>query len=273
MNQDQENGIRDPNAASAHAFMQFKPRKTVRVADTKITDRAFRPDSVPESPLENGLHSPLKNSAILSSMPRISTTSSEGIVCDKMFMEPSEEVENTVLNLKSVEQHFRNTRIDSSKSGHGFVPRFTFYSEKTGVVRSAHFESLDINNCGYSVSDIINDPFWIDISCPTTREVYDVAQVFGFHPLTTEDIQTSDTREKCEVFSRYVFVVIKSFEKDQFKPNFLDPITFFICLFEGCVISVQVLIRFHIRNLRTENMFDLELTSYQLMVFKFRQSG
>ena len=218
MNPDQDKDILDPNAASAHAFLQFKPRKTLRIADSgkpPARDEYNRRNSIPESPLENGLHSPLKNEGIMSSMPRFSTASSDGVVCDKLYMEPSVENENTTLNLNIVEQHFNSTRSDSTKSGHGYVPRFTFYSEKTGVVRSSHFETLDIKNCGHSVTDIIKDTFWIDITCPSLKEVYDVAQVFGFHPLTTEDIQTTDTREKCEVFSKYVFVVIKSFEKDQ----------------------------------------------------------
>ena len=232
--------IRDQNAASAHAFLQFKPKKTYRQPEVgRISLREDqRRNSLPDSPFESGLHSPLKPGFVMNSMPKLSQASSEGVVCEKMFMEPAGEDDNTMLNLNIVERHFLNTRADSTKSGHGYVPRYTFYSEKTGVVRSAHFESLDIKNCGHKVSEILNDTFWMDIICPSPKEVYDVSQVFGLHPLTTEDIQTPDTREKCEVFSKYVFLVIKSFEKDQFQPKFLEPITFFICLFENCVISV-----------------------------------
>lgn len=66
------------------------------------------------------------------------------------------------------------------------------------------------------------------------------AQLFNIHPLTTEDIQTHDTREKCEVFPNYFFVCIKTFVQDELSENYLRSILFFILVFKECVITVTM---------------------------------
>jgi len=66
--------------------------------------------------------------------------------------------------------------------------------------------------------------FWLDICAPTEEEMKMLAnvnhlnislenisahfnsQVFSIHPLTTEDIQTYDTREKFELYASYYFI-------------------------------------------------------------------
>ncbi|KAJ3259697.1 CorA metal ion transporter [Boothiomyces macroporosus] len=102
--------------------------------------------------------------------------------------------------------------------------------------------------------DDIASPFWIDCLSPTLIEMNDISKLFHLHPLTNEDIQTSDTREKCEVFEKYFFVVVRSFEQDQYKNSFMQPIT---------VSIFQYSPTFHSRNVRSR--ID-QLSAYGLHV-------
>ncbi|KAI8914332.1 hypothetical protein EDD86DRAFT_244544 [Gorgonomyces haynaldii] len=91
-------------------------------------------------------------------------------------------------------------------------------------------------------------PFWLNFCEPTEQEMEAISAAFGIHPLTNEDIQTPDTREKCEVFPNYYFVVIRSFDQDSFSATYLQPVPVFICIFRECVISFQFSRNAHPRN-------------------------
>ena len=122
------------------------------------------------------------------------------------------------------------------------TPRFMFYSDLTGQISAPTFESLPLQSTSVnlSVSSILTQaPFWIDVCQPTTEEMNMFTRIFGIHPLTTEDIQTDDTREKCEVFPNYYFISYRTFDADQFSPGFLQPIHMFIVVFKECVLSVS----------------------------------
>lgn len=69
-------------------------------------------------------------------------------------------------------------------------------------------------------------------------EVFD--QVFGIHPLTTEDIQMEETREKIELFRNYYFVCFRSFEQDPYSPTYLEPLNMYIIVFREGTLSVRV---------------------------------
>lgn len=138
-----------------------------------------------------------------------------------------------------------------SRSSTQATPRFTFYSEKTGIMRASRFDSLNISIHQSDVRSLLaTNPFWIDVNAPTMEEMDEISKVFGLHPLTTEDILTEDTREKCEVFTRYVFVVIKTFDSDQYKSTFLSPIPVYIVIFDECILSFSSLSNPHSRNVR-----------------------
>ena len=82
--------------------------------------------------------------------------------------------------------------------------RFLFYSERTGLKKASSFDSLKFEK---DPSNLLpGTTFWLDINLPTPSEMALIGRIFGIHPLTIEDIQTSDTREKCEVFPNYYFV-------------------------------------------------------------------
>jgi hypothetical protein len=119
-------------------------------------------------------------------------------------------------------------------------PRFMFYSDTTGTLRSDLFERLPISDIGFSISDVLRSgPFWLDVCSPTNAEMHMFTRVFGIHPLTTEDILTSDTREKCEVFPNYYFITIRTFDSDEYSMTYLHPINVYIVVFRECVLSVS----------------------------------
>ncbi|OAJ37664.1 hypothetical protein BDEG_21663 [Batrachochytrium dendrobatidis JEL423] len=88
-------------------------------------------------------------------------------------------------------------RQSSSASSKYATSRFMFFSETTGVVRAPTFDEINLNKFDRPVKDILEDgPFWLDVCQPTPTEMFNISRAFGIHPLTDEDIQTPDTREK-----------------------------------------------------------------------------
>jgi hypothetical protein len=67
-------------------------------------------------------------------------------------------------------------------------------------------------------------------------------QVFSIHPLTTEDIQMEETREKIELFRNYYFVCFRSFDQDQYSPTYLEPLNMYIIVFREGILSVRSLL-------------------------------
>ncbi|UZJ51525.1 hypothetical protein CBS101457_000845 [Exobasidium rhododendri] len=61
--------------------------------------------------------------------------------------------------------------------------------------------------------------WWLDINCPTYRDMTELSKMFPLHPLTVEDILQQDTREKVEMFEslNYYFVVIRAIDEKYFK--------------------------------------------------------
>ncbi|KAJ3406284.1 CorA metal ion transporter [Chytridiales sp. JEL 0842] len=126
------------------------------------------------------------------------------------------------------------------ENGHA-APRFMFYSDTTGTLRSEYFEELDLRGVGMGVLEVLESgPFWLDVCNPSNEEMHMFTRVFGIHPLTTEDILTSDTREKCEVFPNYYFITIRSFDGDEYSMTYLHPINVYIVVFRECVLSFHM---------------------------------
>lgn len=49
---------------------------------------------------------------------------------------------------------------------------------------------------------------WADVSDPTSRDFEELAEEFGFHPLSIEDCRNEHQRPKVEEFSGYYFIVL-----------------------------------------------------------------
>ena len=65
-------------------------------------------------------------------------------------------------------------------------------------------------------------------------------QVFNIHPLTTEDIQMEETREKIELFRDYYFVCFRGFDQDPYSPTHLEPLNMYIIVFRDGILSVRI---------------------------------
>ena len=64
-------------------------------------------------------------------------------------------------------------------------------------------------------------------------------KVFSIHPLTTEDIQMEETREKIELFRNYYLVCFRSFDQDPYSPTHLEPLNMYIIVFREGILSVS----------------------------------
>lgn len=64
-----------------------------------------------------------------------------------------------------------------------------------------------------------SNPWWLDIRCPTYKDMRELSTFFPLHPLTVEDILKQEPREKVETFDRlgYYFVVIRALDENYFK--------------------------------------------------------
>ena len=64
-------------------------------------------------------------------------------------------------------------------------------------------------------------------------------QVFGIHPLTAEDIQMEEAREKIELFRTYYLVCFRSFDQDPYSPTHLEPLNMYIIVLREGILSVR----------------------------------
>jgi Mg2+ and Co2+ transporter CorA len=61
--------------------------------------------------------------------------------------------------------------------------------------------------------------WWLDVSCPTWKDLRDIGELLGLHPLTLEDVLHQDPREKFEMYSKlgYYFIVVRALDEQYFK--------------------------------------------------------
>ncbi|PJF17781.1 Mg2+, CorA-like/Zinc transporter domain-containing protein [Paramicrosporidium saccamoebae] len=89
--------------------------------------------------------------------------------------------------------------------------KYTYYSNDTDIRQAWSLDALlqpgEVTNDMFSGS---KEPFWIDIVTPNSDDLSRLASVFGVHPLSIEDVQMADSREKCEIFEHYLFLCIQT---------------------------------------------------------------
>ena len=76
-----------------------------------------------------------------------------------------------------------------------------------------------VKNEDITEASIRSDPWWLDIRCPTYKDMQQLGQHFPLHPLTVEDILKQEQREKVETFERlgYYFVVLRALDENYFR--------------------------------------------------------
>ncbi|KAH9943148.1 cora-domain-containing protein [Epithele typhae] len=92
--------------------------------------------------------------------------------------------------------------------------------------------------------------WWLDVLAPTDDEMKLLSKVFSIHPLTTEDIQMEETREKIELFRNYYLVCFRSFDQDPYSPTHLEPLNMYIIVFRDGILSFHFRPTPHPQNVR-----------------------
>ncbi|KAL6309832.1 hypothetical protein BKA93DRAFT_723055 [Sparassis latifolia] len=92
--------------------------------------------------------------------------------------------------------------------------------------------------------------WWLDVLSPTDEEMRMLSKVFSIHPLTTEDIQMEETREKIELFRHYYLVCFRGFDQDPYSPTHLEPLNMYIIVFRDGIISFHFRSTPHPQNVR-----------------------
>ncbi|TIB05574.1 hypothetical protein E3P96_01131 [Wallemia ichthyophaga] len=100
------------------------------------------------------------------------------------------------------------------------------------------------------VDDSEANTWWLDVLSPTDSEMRTLSKVFGIHPLTTEDIQMEESREKIELFRNYYLVCFRSFDQDPHSPTYLEPLNMYIIVFREGTLSFHFRATPHPHNVR-----------------------
>ncbi|KNZ76015.1 Putative metal ion transporter C17A12.14 [Termitomyces sp. J132] len=142
-------------------------------------------------------------------------------------------------------------------AGHDRPYRFSFYSN--ALAATIHARSLsELPADGQTFEQLFvgvhpegNDrTWWLDVLSPTDEEMKMLSKVFSIHPLTTEDIQMEETREKIELFRNYYLVCFRSFDQDQYSPTYLEPLNMYIIVFREGILSFHFRPTPHPQNVR-----------------------
>lgn len=118
------------------------------------------------------------------------------------------------------------------------------------------------------VSLLKDNIFWIDISCPTDLDMKIISKIFKVHPLTIEDMQTADTREKCEIFESYIFLCLRVCDDSSSSCGESEFTNIYIAMFGDYIFSIHFTPLSHIKNIlrRLEHLSSyLQLTPDWIM--------
>lgn len=133
--------------------------------------------------------------------------------------------------------------------------RFGFFSsESQTTVHAAELGDLVLP--GDSFRDLFQlgpegGVWWLDVVNPTEAELDAISKAFSIHPLTQEDIQTQEAREKVELFKQYYFVCFRTFyQMDKTSEEFLEPVNFYMVVFRDGVLTFSFVDNPHASNVR-----------------------
>jgi magnesium transporter len=92
--------------------------------------------------------------------------------------------------------------------------------------------------------------WWLDVTNPTSAELECLRKAFKIHPLTREDIEQQEAREKVELFSQYYFVCFRSFHSEPTSDDFLQAVNVYIVVCDEGVLSFSFSDTPHAANVR-----------------------
>ncbi|KAI9436809.1 cora-domain-containing protein [Lactarius psammicola] len=136
------------------------------------------------------------------------------------------------------------------RTGSGLGPQLT------SPFSRSNREDAKILHVGNGRAPLVTDAdfegctWWLDILSPTDEEMKMLSKVFGIHPLTAEDIQMEEAREKIELFRTYYLVCFRSFDQDPYSPTHLEPLNMYIIVFREGILSFHFRPTPHPQNVR-----------------------
>lgn len=152
-------------------------------------------------------------------------------------------------------------------------PRFSLFN--TRDEHTAHAASiLGLLGAASAASAFSNSgdlTWWLDCRGITSNELSALAQAFGIHPLTAEDILVQEAREKFEVFDRYCFISFHSFDTDASdaiarpKQFYMVAFTRGILTFHNDTVPHPANVRRRVRQLRKYFRVDANWLCYALI--------
>ncbi|ORY69476.1 uncharacterized protein BCR38DRAFT_332049 [Pseudomassariella vexata] len=122
--------------------------------------------------------------------------------------------------------------------------RFSFFSSTwESTIHATDFSDLVLP--GEDVRGLFQFPhgeqdgvWWLNVNQPAEDEVRTLCRAFGIHPLTVEDINTQETREKIELFPSYYFACFRSFNvvQEEDGPDY-EPYNIYVVVFREGTLS------------------------------------
>ncbi|KAJ5661589.1 uncharacterized protein N7477_009205 [Penicillium maclennaniae] len=172
---------------------------------------------------------------------------SDSTETSQTFGDFDEPVENgKVMDEKELVETLQNTNEPT---------RFGFFSsESQTTVHAADLGDLVLP--GDTFRDLFQlgpegGVWWLDVVNPTDDELGAISRAFNIHPLTQEDIQTQEAREKVELFKQYYFVCFRTFyQMDKTSEEFLEPVNFYMVVFRDGVLTFSFVDNPHASNVR-----------------------
>ncbi|RHZ88600.1 hypothetical protein Glove_22g210 [Diversispora epigaea] len=125
--------------------------------------------------------------------------------------------------------------------------RYIFYSSLIGTIRAKKFTDIvknvpdkieNVPSKGITMTELLKKGyFWIDVLSPTESEMRMISKIFQIHPLTMEDIETEETREKCELFKNYYFISFGTYDQTDYQPGEIEPVNMYNIVMREGILS------------------------------------
>ena len=133
--------------------------------------------------------------------------------------------------------------------------RFCLFSSEIEILlHASHLGGLvDHGTTFRDLFDLPSDGggvWWLDVANPTKEELVTIGKAFRVHPLTVEDIETHEAREKVELFHQYYFVTFRTFIMEKSHEDFLNPINLYVVVFRDGLLTFSYSEQPHCQSVR-----------------------
>lgn len=187
-------------------------------------------------------HTPPKNQP----PPRVFNDMRSPFAMSNLKLTKTNDSGTSIATKKRMDNEF-NEKLDKMTSEHYDGNRFSFFSSAwESTIHAAEFGDLimpgeDVRNLFYLPENDNDGVWWLNMSNPTEEEIRAICKAFHIHPLTMEDIEKQETREKIELFPAYYFACFRSFNivpsDDPHEAVELDPFNVYVIVFREGTLS------------------------------------